>query len=44
MNQKSENKIKAIDLMLLDLKTSHSGIRVQAKKMNCELELEEWKE
>jgi hypothetical protein len=35
-----ENKLKAIDLMLLDIKTSHPEIRVQAKKSNCEKELD----
>lgn len=29
----------AIDLMLLDIKTSHPEIRIEAKKLNCEDEL-----
>jgi hypothetical protein len=31
---------QAIDLMLEDLHTSHHEIRIAAKKMNCEKELE----
>ena len=34
-----ENQLKAIDLMLLDVKTSHPEIRIQAKNLNCEDEL-----
>lgn len=40
MNQK---ELQAIDLMLEDLQTSHPEIRVVAKKLNCEKELEELK-
>lgn len=43
MNQKTKNKIKAIDLLLLDLKTLHSSIRLEAKENECENELDECK-
>lgn len=42
MNQESK-KVKAIDLMLLDLQTRHSDIRIEAKEYQCEDELEEIK-
>lgn len=42
MNQESK-KVKAIDLMLLDLQTRHSDIRIEAKEYHCEDELEEIK-
>ena len=40
MNQK---ELQAIDLMLEDLHTNHHEIRVIAKKLKCERELEELK-
>ena len=40
MNQK---ELQAIDLMLEDLHTNHHKIRVVAKKLKCERELEELK-
>lgn len=43
MNQKTKNKIKAIDLLLLDLKTIHPDIRLEAKEHECETELNECK-
>lgn len=42
MNQESK-KVRAIDLMLLDLHTRHSKIRTEAKEYDCENELEELK-
>lgn len=42
MNQESKT-LKAIDLMLLDLQTRHTDIRIEAKKYHCEDELEEIK-
>ena len=36
-------ELQAIDLMLEDLQTSHPEIRVVAKELNCEKELEELK-
>jgi len=38
-----ENQLKAIDLMLLDVKTSHPEIRIQAKNLSCEDELDKIK-
>lgn len=43
MIQKTKNQIKALDLMILDLQTIHSDIRIEAKETNCEIELNEWK-
>lgn len=38
MNQTTK-KIKAIDLMTVDLHTVHSAIRSEAKELGCEQEL-----
>jgi len=40
MNQKEQ---QAIDLLLEDLHTNHYEIRIHAKKLNCEAELEKCK-
>lgn len=37
---KDEKEVKAIDLMILDLETRHSEIRVEAKELHCEDELD----
>lgn len=38
-----QNEHQAIDLLLEDLQTNHYEIRVIAKKLNCENELEKYK-
>lgn len=43
MIQKTKNQIKALDLLILDLQTIHSEIRMEAKETQCESELNEWK-
>lgn len=43
MSQETKNQIKALDLMILDLQTIHSEIRIEAKNTDCEKELNEWK-
>lgn len=40
---KETKQIKAIDLMILDLQTLHSSIRIEAKEHQCETELEKVK-
>lgn len=39
----TEKQIQAIDLMIEDLHSRHHEIRVIAKKLNCEKELDEIK-
>lgn len=36
-------KLQAINLMIEDLHTSHSGIRIQSLQLGCDVELEEIK-
>jgi hypothetical protein len=43
MNQESK-KVKAIDLMMVDLHTRHSEIRNEAKQFHCEDELDKIKQ
>lgn len=43
MNFKTEKHLKALDLMMLDLQTIHSNIRTEARSIDCESELIDWK-
>lgn len=44
MTTKGNRELDAIDLLIQDLSTIHSDIRAEAKKKNCEKELDEWKD
>lgn len=41
--QNTTKENQAIDLMIEDLHTCHTGIRIEAKKIGCEEELEKLK-
>lgn len=43
MTPKGTKELNAIDLLIEDLNVSHTDIRVTAKQLGCEHELDEWK-
>ena len=44
MNSKHSKKIDALDLLIEDISTIHPNIRKEAKKMQCEEELNSYAE
>lgn len=43
MTQKNK-QLEAIDLLIEDIRTQHSEIRMQAKKLECDSELNVWQD